>query len=48
MLQQELVDLDIKLVETNIKSSQLQLKYFILMDKKTELINNELDSLNRI
>ena len=47
MLEQQLVDLDIKIVENNIQSSQLSLKNFILTDKKIEVLD-ELDSVERI
>ena len=38
MLEQELIWLDIKMVENNIKSSELSLKNFILTNKKIELL----------
>jgi uncharacterized protein YdcH (DUF465 family) len=47
MLEQQLIDLDIKIVENNIQSSQLSLKNFILTDKKIEVLD-ELDSVERI
>jgi len=47
MLEQQLIDLDIKIVENNIQSSQLSLKNFILTDKKIEVLD-ELDSFERI
>ena len=40
MLEQQLIDLDIKIVENNIQSSQLSLKNFILTDKKIEVWRN--------
>jgi len=47
ILEQQLIDLDIKIVENNIQSSQLSLKNFILTDKKIEVLD-ELDSVERI
>tara|TARA_R100000329_G_C7517112_1_gene182281 strand:+ start:394 stop:663 length:270 start_codon:yes stop_codon:yes gene_type:complete len=41
MLEQELIWLDIKMVENNIKSSELSLKNFMLTNKKIELLKEE-------